>query len=385
MSSLDDGYVGTPVSSEDDILRIIDKYFPKKYDDEFTFRRPILARGDDCYIGNIDGLWLTPPACSSISITTDIFAEDVHFRRRYFTPYEIGYKAIAVNMSDMLAAGTYPLCFSLGLSVPKSITLEYLDEIFRGMSFWSDWSDPGSKVLLSGGDISISDKLSFCITIFGGTLTGLPRQRVRENFKIYVSGDLGFARAGLKLLEKYGREWDEKYDPLVEAFLSPYPQYAGQTLTKIIEEHYFADHPEFVFEKDKKGQDIKLCPNEIMQSHEVYDGLSDAYSISAMDVSDGLARDLPRLLGQYGALISLPPPNSLLEEWSKDENEENPKDAMIIGGEDYALLFAFPPEIEDEINEKIPDAYQIGIVTSKGDPILIDGKPIPKNGFDHFN
>ena len=69
----------------------------------------LLGRGDDCAVLGVSG-----PLC----VSTDLFMEDVHFRRSYFTPEDIGWKALAVNLSDLAADGARPMGFTVGLSLP---------------------------------------------------------------------------------------------------------------------------------------------------------------------------------------------------------------------------------------------------------------------------
>ena len=88
------------IRSEDDFLLLVDRYFPN------THPHLALGRGDDC------AELLCPPR---MALSTDLFLEDIHFRRSYFTPEDMGHKALAVNISDLAAAGALPLGFSLGL------------------------------------------------------------------------------------------------------------------------------------------------------------------------------------------------------------------------------------------------------------------------------
>jgi len=87
-------------ASEDSILACLARHFPA------THPSLLLGRGDDCAV-----LKAGTPLC----VSSDLFLEDVHFRRSYFTPEEIGHKALAVNVSDIAACGGRPLAFTLAL------------------------------------------------------------------------------------------------------------------------------------------------------------------------------------------------------------------------------------------------------------------------------
>ena len=90
-------------ASEDSILACLARHFPA------THPSLLLGRGDDCAV-----LKAGTPLC----VSSDLFLEDVHFRRSYFTPEEIGHKALAVNVSDIAACGGRPLAFTLALGLP---------------------------------------------------------------------------------------------------------------------------------------------------------------------------------------------------------------------------------------------------------------------------
>ena len=102
-------------------------------------------------------------AGAPLSVSTDLFLEDVHFRRSYFTPEEIGHKALACNISDLAACGTRPKVFTLCLGLPPYIDAAWLEEFFSGMGSLAAKYGMG----LAGGDISASDKLSIAVTVFG--------------------------------------------------------------------------------------------------------------------------------------------------------------------------------------------------------------------------
>ena len=97
----------SPVShgslSEDGILACLGRHFPQ------TGPSLLLGRGDDCAVLR---------GGKPLAVSSDLFLEDVHFRRSYFTPEETGYKALAVNVSDLAACGARPAAFTLCLGLP---------------------------------------------------------------------------------------------------------------------------------------------------------------------------------------------------------------------------------------------------------------------------
>ena len=104
--------------SEDHILARIASHFPNEGPDV------LLGRGDDCAVLGVSG-----PLC----VSTDLFMEDVHFRRSYFTPEDIGWKALAVNLSDLAADGARPMGFTVGLSLPPDADMALVDGLCAGI------------------------------------------------------------------------------------------------------------------------------------------------------------------------------------------------------------------------------------------------------------
>ena len=107
--------------SEDHILARIASHFPNEGPDV------LLGRGDDCAVLGVSG-----PLC----VSTDLFMEDVHFRRSYFTPEDIGWKALAVNLSDLAADGARPMGFTVGLSLPPDADMALVDGLCAA---WPSW------------------------------------------------------------------------------------------------------------------------------------------------------------------------------------------------------------------------------------------------------
>ena len=134
--------------SEDHILARIASHFPNEGPDV------LLGRGDDCAVLGVSG-----PLC----VSTDLFMEDVHFRRSYFTPEDIGWKALAVNLSDLTADGARPMGFTVGLSLPPDADMALVDGLCAGMAELA----AQASVPLVGGDLSRADKLHLCLTVFG--------------------------------------------------------------------------------------------------------------------------------------------------------------------------------------------------------------------------
>ncbi|WP_301001087.1 thiamine-monophosphate kinase, partial [uncultured Bilophila sp.] len=173
--------------SEDHVLARIASHFPNEGPDV------LLGRGDDCAVLGVSG-----PLC----VSTDMFMEDVHFRRAYFTPEDIGWKALAVNLSDLAASGARPAGFTLGLALPPGADMAFVDGLCAGMAaLAAEASAP-----LVGGDLSRAEKIHLCATVFGQAEKTLLRGEAQAGDVIFLIGRLGLARTGLMLLEERGRD-----------------------------------------------------------------------------------------------------------------------------------------------------------------------------------
>ena len=158
--------------SEDHILARIASHFPNEGPDV------LLGRGDDCAVLGVSG-----PLC----VSTDLFMEDVHFRRSYFTPEDIGWKALAVNLSDLAADGARPMGFTVGLSLPPDADMALVDGLCAGMAELA----AQASVPLVGGDLSRADKLHLCLTVFGQAEKTLLRGEAQPGDVIFLIGRTG--------------------------------------------------------------------------------------------------------------------------------------------------------------------------------------------------
>ncbi len=328
-------------AGEDAFLAVLDRWFPDSPGSPDRTR----LRGDDCAVLDC------PPR---LLMSTDLFFEDVHFRTRYFSPEEIGHKALAVNVSDIAAMGGRPLGFSLGLGLPPAVDFDFFSAFCAGMSRLA--AEHG--LYLSGGDLSAADRLLISVTIWGGawpenaTLPApfLRRAVAEEGDRIFCAGRIGLARAGLALLESDGRAALQSSPLACAAHLTPRP---------------------------------KVTEGRILATAAGKHGITER--IGLMDVSDGLARDLPRLIGPgLGAAIerNRVPLHPEMRAYALSRGLD-PALESVIGGEDYALAGTCPPESARLLEAALPDLVWLGTVI--GVPgVFLDGKALGL-GFDHFS
>ena len=323
--------------SEDASLALIDSFFPSS-SGHFPH-----GRGHDCVeLAGLPG---------TLALSSDMFLEGAHFSRVYFTPAEVGAKALTVAVSDLAAAGARPLGFSLGLGLPDGIPVRALEDILRGMSAVA----VRYGIALTGGDLARSDRLFFSLCVWGEGRSGeesfLRRRAAQPGDHVFLVGEAGLARLGLFFLERMGRQAEKDWPLSAAAHLSP---------QALVEE----------------GGKIALLAHTL--EHE-------SARIGLMDVSDGLARDLPRLLGGAGMELDLSG-LSFPEELRRgaEEMRMEPEDVFLAGGEDYALLGSCPDGVTERLRAVVPGVRFLGRVTQGQGIVRKDGKPLP-GGFDHFS
>lgn len=171
---------------------IIDAYFKPL---SFPQSNDSSCKSKQIGIGD-DGAVITPPANQQLVVVTDTSIENVHFPAQT-SAYFIGWKSLAVNLSDLAAMGATPAFYSLALSLPKHLNnKEWLTEFARGLATLANIYN----IPLVGGDTTKSDILSITITANGWVKPGesILRSNAKVGDDIFVSGNLGTAGLGLK-------------------------------------------------------------------------------------------------------------------------------------------------------------------------------------------
>lgn len=298
----------------------------------------LLGIGDDAAVLN--------PGPGRLLATTDMMLEDVHFDLRLVTPFQLGFKLISVNVSDIYAMGGLPRFALLGVAAPSGAEGTFLDAFFAGVKEASAFYG----LSVAGGDISSSaGGMVFSATVLGHARRPVTRSGARPGDGIYVTGSLGASACGLALLRKMGRpvtfgrplnrplKW-EVMEPLLKRHVMP--------------------------EARRPGRFARLA--------------------SAMiDLSDGLFMDLSRLCAEsgVGARIYLGDlPVSRQTRAASAFLGLDPLRLAVSGGEDYELLFTSP-------RGGLPGAKRIGEITQSGLFAVEESgkeKPVKPEGYEHF-
>ena len=169
-----------------------------------------------------------------IVVTQDSLIEDIHFRRSWYTPHMLGYKAVTVNISDVLASGAKPAYITIALSLPKDISTHFVKEFYKGAKS----ALHGAKII--GGDITGADKICISITAIGATNKRKisSRGNAKVGYAIITKGDFGKSAEGLKELINGGNNQD-----LIRAHLEPQleDKFAEEISTQINAEYAMMD------------------------------------------------------------------------------------------------------------------------------------------------
>ncbi|MCK4244667.1 MAG: thiamine-phosphate kinase [Candidatus Omnitrophica bacterium] len=262
-------------------------------------------------------------------LTTDMLIEGIHFNKKA-TPFQIGYKSLATNISDIAAMGGIPKYALVSLGLKKETSIKFVDEIYRGIRSLAK----KFKVTILGGDTVSSPKIIINIALSGEVKKNYLtlRKGAKPGDKIYVTGTLGGSILG-KHLSFIPRVKEARY--LVENF-----------------------HP-----------------------------------TSMIDISDGLLSDLKRVCeaSKVGARIyqeKIPLSQGVISLAKK--KKENPYRLALTGGEEFELLFTLSKKYKNcrgRIHPTRGFITQIGEITKRG-IVLLDEKNkvihLRKIGFDHF-
>lgn len=180
--------------------------------------------GDDCaYLKDL-----------GIVISQDNFVEDIHFKRKWASSYQIGYKAAVVNISDILASGGKPEYLTVGLSVPNDIDEKFIKEFYKGVQAGSY----GAKI--AGGDITGADKIFISITAIGNTKGRKisSRANAKESYVVITAGEYGLSSKGLQELIE-GKLKSKNITAHLEPKLNP--KFSEQISTKIKADYAMMD------------------------------------------------------------------------------------------------------------------------------------------------
>lgn len=305
-----------------------------------------LGLADDCALIAADG-------GHDLVVTTDPIISGVHFFPDE-APRDVAWKALAVNVSDLVAKGAEPVAYTLTLALPEAPTHKWMKDFALGLGE----AQAAFGCRLIGGDTDRTPgALSAGITAFGRVPAGgmVKRLTARPGDHVFVTGTIGDSALGLALRRGSGAFADllskDERDRLIGRYLRPAPG-------------------------------LKIIP------------LLRAHATAALDISDGLVQDAGKLAKGADAALALhfaQVPLSVGVRTIAAQSTEA-RCAIVSGGDDYEVLFAVPPDRAGTLSKA---AAQLGVavteigVLTEGEGVTVfdvDGRimPLARGGYDHF-
>jgi thiamine-monophosphate kinase len=302
----------------------------------------VLGIGDDAAV------WR--PSRSNLSvITTDALIEDVHFTLTAMTAQDVGWRALAANLSDIAAMGARPVLATVALGVNARSDAAWICALYEGMADLAR----RSRCALAGGDITRSASISIAITMVGEVRPSNLKRRAgaRPGDVVAVTRPLGASRAGLRIVTaRPDLASDGTYERAVRAFRRPEPELAvGRWLG----------------------------------------GSRNVHAL--MDSSDGLSTDLARLCAASGAgaVLGEIPVDSQARSVAEVLGDD-PRAYALDGGEDFALIAVVAARAFDYLAARFAQRFgrpllAVGKILAGAGLRDASGAPIEPGGWDHFS
>ncbi|WP_153532322.1 thiamine-phosphate kinase [Actinomadura macrotermitis] len=276
-----------------------------------------LGPGDDAAV-------ITAPD-GRVTATTDLLVQGRHFRLDWSGPYEIGRKAAAQNLADVVAMGARPTALLVGLAVPPATEAAWAERLYDGLA--DECAETGAAI--AGGDVVGAAEVVIAVTALGdlGGAPPLTRSGARPGDAVAVRGRLGHSSAGLDLF----RAGADGPAELLDAHRRPRPPYTA-------------------------GAEARA-----------------AGATALLDVSDGLLQDLGHIAAASGVRIEIdsaavPVPALLGPDGLRH---------ALTGGEDHAFAATFPAGA-------VPPAWTAVGRVAAGSGVVVDGRSYGPGGWDHF-
>lgn len=293
-------------------------------------------------------------------ITTDLLLEGIHFDLRYMPLQHLGYKSVAVNVSDVAAMNAIPTQITVSIGLSNRFSVEAVESLYEGIRA----ACANYKVDLIGGDTTASGAgLVISVTAIGEAPadTLVRRSGAKKGDIVCVTGDLGAAFMGLQVLEREKAVFLS--NPEASPEIGRYKYIVQRQL-----------RPEARMDVIHELRELGVVPT------------------SMIDVSDGLASELLHLARNSGVGLQVYEENLPIDKMTYDTAVEfnvDPITSVMNGGEDYELLFTIDQASYEKVKSH-PDIHVIGYATdlsgqahliTKGGTIV----PLKAQGFNHFS
>ena len=282
-------------------------------------------------VGDDAAVMALPPG-QLLVVTTDMLVDGVHFSDRTTSPEDVGWRAVAANLSDLAAMGATPEGITVALSLPTTTPVAWVERLYQGMAAClSRW---GGQVI--GGDLCRSDTVSLAITALGSVAANqiFYRRTAKPGQVILTTGYHGLSRAGLELL------------------LAPE---TGSGLDEAVRQRWIQAH-----QRPTPRLDVVAHLRNLLRA------FSQPITIAAMDSSDGLANAVLHLCqaSRVGAVLDADqlPLDPALVAWV---GLEKARDWCLYGGEDFELVLCLPESMAQVLQGHLgPEGKLLGYITA---------------------
>ena len=318
-------------------------------------------------IGDDAAVFKSSPG-GNVVVSADLMVEDIDFRHDTTSPSLLGHKALAVSLSDLAAMGARPRWAMLSLGLQETIwNSDFCDNFYDGFFHLADRYD----VKLIGGDVSRTpDKTVIDSIVFGEAVNGgaVLRSGAQPGDQIFVTGFLGDAAAGLRLIERGARA-----HPTRDSTKNPAAEHTtnGHLIDRLLQRQL---QPE-----PRVGWGILLGEQQL--------------ATAMIDLSDGLSSDLNHLCAEsgVGAIIeaSAIPIDPVVVEIC-GHRALDPLMLALHGGEDFELLFTVNPQYAARLPARVDGVgiTRVGEIRAKSDGVMISEGPrnwsLEPGGWEHF-
>lgn len=304
-----------------------------------------------------DGAIVSVPADCEVVVTTDVLVDGVHFSDRTTSAFDVGWRSVAANLSDLAAMGARPLGITVGLSLPPELPVEWLEQLYVGMQ--ACLTRYGTGII--GGDLTRSRVPTVAITALGAVKSNriIRRSTAQVGDAIVVTGYHGNADAGLQLLlqPELGQNLDDR-EFLIAAHQRPQPRL-----------------------------DVLPLLDELAASS------GDRFRVAGMDSSDGLADAIVQICRSSGVGAVVERSSILLSSSLSQFLPDTALESALYGGEDFELVLCLPTTIAPELVAKLGvGAVIIGRITQELEILVVDlnaRSPVIdldlRLGFQHFS
>ena len=305
-----------------------------------AIRRVLSGAGPEVVVGPGDDAAVVTSGSGELVLTTDVLVEGTHFRLDLTTPRDLGFKAIAVNVSDVAAMAASPRFAVCALTLSDAVDVAWVVELAGGMRECCD----EFALSLVGGNLARGTEVTVVVTVTGEVAAGraVRRDGALPGDRLVVTGSLGGAAAGLRLAAR--RSWSDEERDALRRFMRPTPRVGEATV-------------------------LAACGATAM-----------------IDVSDGLSLDLARVCAASGV-------GARVELARVPVHAAATEREALGGGEDYELVATLPSDQEvararSELHGSFGVSLaEIGTIIEEGLVVVDDDgteRPLEIEGWDHF-